>query len=265
MRNAHTSRTLVLLTACALLALPGCLGPSGGPVAVLSSAAVTGPAPLTIGFNLSFSHHPKGRPMTFELDFGDGSDPVRGTEFAIILNHTYEQGGVYEAQLIVFDEDGQSDTDSLAITVDEEGPAVGLDVGNLAPDFTGHVTSGGQMSLSDYLGHVVVLDFWGAWCAPCKNSMPHLDGLVKAYADQNLVAIVVSTDLVEQDAVDFLTSGGYTQFVSVWEPGGKNGNPIDALYDVTQYPTTFVIDKQGVIRWVGHPLHLTGAMIEVLL
>jgi len=254
-----------VLLACLALVLPGCLEPSGGPVAVLSSAVVTGSALLDVGFNLSFSTHSKGQAMTFELDFGDGSDPISGTEFGIILHHTYETGGIYVATLLVVDEDGISDTDSLTITVDEQGPEVGIKIGNTAPDFTGHTTDGGEINLSDYRGQVVLLEFWGAWCRACQDSMPHLDDLVTVYSDQGLVAIIVSTDIDEQDAIDFLASRGFTQFISVWEPGGKNGNPIDLLYNVTIYPRTFIVDRQGVIRWVGHPLSLTGAMLEFLL
>ena len=258
-------RWFVLLASVALV-LSGCLGPSEGPVAVLSSAVVTGPAPLDVGFNLSFSTHSKGQTMMFEVDFGDGSDPISGTEFGVILHHTYEAGGIYVATLLVIDEDSKSDTDSLTVTVDEQGPEIGIEVGNTAPDFTGHTTDGGEITLSDYRGEVVLLEFWGAWCRPCQDSMPHLDYLVTAYADQGLVAIIVSTDIVEQDAIDFLASRGFTQFISVWEPGGKNGNRIDLLYgNVKLYPTTFVLDRQGVIRWVRHPLSLTGAMLEAIL
>ena len=257
---------LALVSALSFV-LPGCLGPSGGPVAVLSSAVVTGSAPLDVGFDLSFSTHTKGLTISFELDFGDDSDPISGVEFNIILHHTYEWGGTYEATLLIIDEKGELDTDSLTITVDEEGPEDGIEIGNTAPDFTGHTTDGGEITLSDYRGQVVVLDFWGSWCQPCQNSMPHLDDLLTRYGDQGLVAIIVSTDIDEQDTIDFLATNGLTQFVSVWEPGGKRGNPIDLLYEVTLYPTTFILDRQGVIRWIstGYPLTVTDAMLESLL
>ena len=245
----------------------GCLGPSGGPVAVLSSAVVSGSAPLDVGFNLSFSTHLEGRAISFELDFGDGSVPISGIEFGIILHHTYEAAGTYEASLLVIDDNDKSDTASLTITVDDNGPVEGIEVGNTAPDFDGNTTDGGQIKLSDYRGQVVVLDFWGSWCEPCQNSMPHLDDLVTQYGDQGLVAIIVSTDVYEEDTIDFLATNGFTQFISVWEPGGKHGNPIDLKYDVTFYPTTFILDRQGVIRWIsiGYPLQVTEAMLESLL
>lgn len=263
-RSVKLCRWLVLVVAIAV-GISGCLGPSRGPDAVLLSAVITGSAPLEIGFNLSFSTHSHGQAMTFELDFGDGSASVSGAEFGVILHHTYQAAGTYVATLLILDEDGKSDTASLTITVDGEGPEIGINVGNMAPDFTGDTTDGGEIRLSDYRGQVVLLEFWGAWCRYCRTSMYHLDNLVTLYADQGLVAIVVSTDDVKQDAIDFLATEGFTQFVSVWEPGGKNGNPIDLMYEVTLYPTLFVLDRQGVIRWVGHPLDLSGVMLEAFL
>ncbi|NQT92079.1 MAG: PKD domain-containing protein, partial [Lentisphaerae bacterium] len=99
----------LLLISTFSFVLSGCLGPSGGPVAILSSAIVTGSAPLEVGFNLSFSTHTKGLEISFELDFGDGSAPISGIEFGIILHHTYETAGTYEATLLVIDEESMSD------------------------------------------------------------------------------------------------------------------------------------------------------------
>ena len=257
----------VLLSSIALI-MSGCLGPESGPTAVLMSDVVTGSAPLDVGFNLSLSSHTKSKGISFEIDFGDGSTPISGIEFGIILHYTYDTAGTHEASLLIIDENGRSATDSLTITVDDQGPIEGTAIGNTAPDFEGSLTSGGQMRLSDYLGSVVILDFWGSWCAPCQNSMPHLDDLVTEYGDQGLVVVIVSTDISEQDTINFLAANGLTQFISVWEPGGKNGNPIDLLYgNVFYYPTTYVLDRQGVIRFIsiGYPGTLTDAILESLL
>jgi len=254
-------------TVLALALLGGCVPPASTPVAVLTSDVVTGEPPLDVGFDLSATSHPLDLAMTFTLDFGDGADPVVGADFDVILHHEYTANGTYVATLTVVDTEGKSDVATLTVTVSGDGPPIGVDVGQTAPDFTGHRTDGGTARLLDYRGQVVLLDFWGAWCPPCRDSMPHLDEWVTDYADQGLVAIIVSTDTVEQDAIDFLTDNDLTQFVSVWEPGGKYANPIDVLYNVTNYPTTFLIDRQGVIRWIsiGSPGTLTDEMIEGVL
>ena len=69
----------------------------------------------------------------------------------------------------------------------------------------------------------------------------------------------------KQDAIDFLSANGYTDFVSVWEPGYKSKNPIAQLYEVRSFPHTFLLDRRGVIRYVGHPDDLAPQLIEGLL
>lgn len=251
-----------------LVALSGCLF-RADPIAILASSVISGPAPLAISFDLSYSMHPKSRPLSFVLDFGDGAEPNSGTEFGIIVHHTYEDGGVYTAVLTVTDDAGGQATASLTITVSDEGPPAGIQVGMTAPDFTAHTTDGSEFTLSDARGQVVLLDFWGAWCTPCKKSLPHLDELVATYGADGVRAVLVSTDAVEQDSIDYLAENGYTDFDSVWEPGGKYTR-IAELYGVLSggsvgIPHTFVLDRQGVIRWIGHPLNLQADFVESLL
>jgi len=261
---------LAALTAFLLATLFGCYEDSR-PIAFLGSAKVNGPAPLDVSFNLSFSEHSQGLPMTFELDFGDGSQAETGSEFGIAIHHTYELGGTYVATLTLTDSEGSRDADELTITVSQDGPPIGTSVGMTAPNFTSGTTDGeGTFTLSDLRGRVVLLDFWGAWCPPCRKSMPHLDELAEVYGPDGLVAVIVSTDTSEQESINYLNSNGYSRFVSLWEPGGRY-TPIALQYGVlgdqgVGVPHTILIDRQGVIRFRGHPvLDLTEAMIEALL
>jgi thiol-disulfide isomerase/thioredoxin len=63
----------------------------------------------------------------------------------------------------------------------------GTHVGEAAPGFTLKDFDGKSVSLSDYRGKVVIIDFWASWCAPCRSSMPGLKELHKAYQDQGVV------------------------------------------------------------------------------
>jgi len=267
----RTERRSIAAIAClvALFALTGCRLFQTDPVAVLAGPVVSGPAPLAVAFDLSHSLHPQDRPISYVLDFGDGTDPIFGVQFGVIIHHTYEASDVFEAILTVTDDAGRFALASLTITVSDEGPPIGTGVGMTAPDFTASTTDGDAFTLSEGRGQVVLIDFWGAWCNPCRRSLPHLAELVSTYGTAGVVGVLVSTDAVEQDAIDYLALNGYTAFVSVWEPGGKY-TPVAQLYGVLSggpvgIPRTFLLDRQGVIRWVGHPLDLAPEMIASLL
>lgn len=251
-----------------LLILSGCdLG--NEPLAILGAPAVSGPAPFAAAFDLSHSLHPRKQAMTFELHLGDGSNPVRGSDVAAQIAHTYEEPGTYTATLILTDIKGKRGVASLSITVDNAGPPVGLDLGTTAPDFTAQTTDGNEISLADYRGQVVIIEFWGAWCSPCRQSLPHLAELAEGYAEQGVVALLVSTDNAASAAASYLEQNEFDGFVSLWAPGGKRENAIAQLYGVADpdvgIPRTFVLDRQGVIRYVGHPLRLYPPLLDAVL
>jgi len=261
-------RALACLILLGLLALAGCLG-TDEPVVVLSAPIISGPAPLEVRYDLSYCRDPGGHPLSYRLDFGDDTTPGAGDDFGVIVRHTYETVGSFAVVLTVTNAQGHQGTDGVVITVGDDGPPVGLGVGATAPDFTAHRTDGGTVTLSDFRGKVVLLEFWGAWCTPCRASMPRLEDLARELGSEGFVVIAASTDPSEEDAVGFLEANGYLDLVSVWEPGGKSGSPLTQLYGVSSQsvgiPRTFLLDRQGVIRYVGHPSDLSRATIEGLL
>jgi len=267
-RASVLSRVTAVVCLGLLAMLLASCDPASGPVAVLQTASLTGAPPFDVSFNLSHSWSPADKTLTYRLDFGDETAPASGSDLNVAVHHTYESGGTYVATLTVADTDGLQSTDALTLTVDDVGPPVGLDVGMTAPDFTAHSTSGESVTLSDYRGQVVLLDFWGAWCTPCKRSLPHLQDLLDLYANEELVAILVSTDVLESDSVSYLVSKGFTDFISLWEPGGKAGSPLTELYGLNGsdmgIPCTFLLDRDGVIRYVGHPLDLLPSELDPL-
>jgi peroxiredoxin len=251
-----------------LAALGGCVGDQG-PMAILIAPVVSGPAPLSVSFDLSHSVNDTGGGMVFRLDFGDGSAPATGSDVDVILHHTYSVSGTYTARLTVTDAQGRQAATTLGVTADASGPPVGIITGTTAPDFTAQTIDGTSFTLSQTRGKVVLLEFWGDWCTPCRESMPHLQTLYSDYKDQGLVVVTVSTDAKEKDAADFLEANGYTDFINLWAPGGKSDSPITTLYGVNSMlvgiPRTFVLDRQGVIRYVGHPDALDPQLLGSLL
>ena len=113
---------------------------------------------------------------------------------------------------------------------------------NKAPDFTLVDTKGKKISLSDYKGKVVILDFWATWCPPCRRGIPDLIDIQKEY--KNKVAVIgVSLDTDTKDnVVPFMKNFGinYPVVFGTQEIVESYGN-IQAI------PTSFVIDKKGNI------------------
>ncbi len=140
----------------------------------------------------------------------------------------------------------------------------GIHVGETAPGFTLKDLNGKSVSLSDYRGQVVIIDFWASWCAPCRSSMPGLKELQKAYQDQGVVMIGVSLDRTEAEAANYLEDNGYDDVIGLWESVSAS-QKVAHLYGVSGIPHTLVLDRYGIIRFVDHPLRLTRAVIEPLL
>ena len=149
----------------------------------------------------------------------------------------------------------------IVVEASDEEILVGTQLGQRAPVFTLEDLQNEEVSLSDFLGDVVILDFWASWCPPCRYSMPHLENLGTSYRDQGVVVLGVNLDENRQDAQTFLTDNGYSNIVTVWESYAA-ARAVKRLYDVTGIPHTFLIDRQGIIRYSDHPIRLRDYHIE---
>jgi peroxiredoxin len=121
--------------------------------------------------------------------------------------------------------------------------AVGMD----APPITGKTldTPPRAKSLADYKGKVVLLNIWATWCGPCREEMPSMEKLYKEFASQGLVIVAVSVDDAgtEQQIRDFVKEFGLT-FEILHDPDKKTAQ----RYQVTGYPESFIIGREGTIR-----------------
>lgn len=129
----------------------------------------------------------------------------------------------------------------------ESGAAAAL-VGKPAPEFTAEsVTGEGPTSLKDAKGSVVVLDFWATFCGPCKKSFPKYQALVEQFGGEvNVLAVSVDEPDTGKDAIlEFAKTTG-VKFAVVWDKEQKAVK----LYSPPTMPTSFVIDKEGVVRFV---------------
>jgi thiol-disulfide isomerase/thioredoxin len=99
--------------------------------------------------------------------------------------------------------------------------------------------------LPDTKGRVVLLDFWAAWCGPCKKSFPAMQALHKQYAEKGLAILAVSVDENRDDMQRFLKEANVS-FATVRDAQQK----LVAAADVSVMPTSFLIDRTGKIRFV---------------
>jgi peroxiredoxin len=116
------------------------------------------------------------------------------------------------------------------------------DVGDKAPDFSLYGLDGEQYELQDYRGTYVVINFWGSFCEPCVREMPLIQNKYEQYKDQNLVVLGINLD------ESTVTINNFTRGMNLTFPILLDKNVVRKQYGVYEYPTTFFIDQQGIIR-----------------
>jgi len=125
------------------------------------------------------------------------------------------------------------------------GLAQGAGPGEKAPDFTGKTLTGKNIKLSELRGRIVLINFWGTWCAPCKEELPYFNRLYGKYKGIGLEILAVNVDKVAAQAAGMSGALGLT-FPVILDPFG---NLFD-LYQIRNMPTSFVVGKNGMIRYI---------------
>jgi thiol-disulfide isomerase/thioredoxin len=125
----------------------------------------------------------------------------------------------------------------------------------MAPAFAVNTLDGQRVSLDDFKGKVVLLDFWATWCGPCRQALPHMRNIAKNFQGQPLVILSVSLDSDEQKWKDFVAQNEMTWLH--YRDGGFQG-PISRMFAVGSIPHTFTIDADGVLQ----DEHVGDASIE---
>ncbi len=135
---------------------------------------------------------------------------------------------------------------------------------NMAPDFTLTSVEGKDVSLSDYRGKVIILDFWATWCPPCKAEIPGFVELYSQYNDQGLEIIGISLDQGDLSVVPAFVKSYNVNYPILY----YKDEVISNYGGIRSIPTTFIIDKEGNIvqRLVGYkPKEFFEELIKTLL
>jgi thiol-disulfide isomerase/thioredoxin len=122
-----------------------------------------------------------------------------------------------------------------------------LTVGKKAPEMEGEDVDGKKFKLSDFKGKVTVLYFWGSWCPPCRAMIPHEVKLAARLKDAPFAMVGINTDNDKDKAKEFLKKEGIT-WTQVWD-GGSTRGPLSTAWKVNAFPTIYVLDAEGIIRY----------------
>ena len=124
------------------------------------------------------------------------------------------------------------------------GPTQSQNEAIQAPDFKLSLLNGGETSLSDFSGKPVMLNFWATWCPPCREEMPYLQQI---HEQRSADVVVLTVNMAENpgDVEEFIREFGLSFPVLL----DSNGD-VAQQYGVRAIPTTFFIDKSGILQGV---------------
>jgi len=242
-----------VLVGLVALGVGGCLEINQAPIASFTRSPASGVAPLAVFFDAAASSDPDGTISSFEWLFG--SEPGAETAIGVTATHTFAAPGTYSVTLKVIDDRGKTaETVRIVDIADSETPPpFGTELGNRAPDFSlANVRTGETQSLSDFRGYVVLLEFWRSTCSACRSSMLAVEQLRAKYADDGVIVVLVSQDVTAEEARALLDDQGYDEFIAVHDVAGAARE----LYGVELIPRLFIIDRQGIVRHVDHPIRI---------
>ncbi len=122
-----------------------------------------------------------------------------------------------------------------------------LKVGAKAPDWNLPSSQNKLLSLKDYKGKVVLLDFWGTWCVPCLKAMPDIQAIYDLFKNDPVEIIGVSVETENKaDPIGYMKRKGYA-YTTLLE-----GTKITKDYKVSEFPSIYLIDKEGIIVHAEH-------------
>ena len=134
---------------------------------------------------------------------------------------------------------------SLLLPLATASGVTGLTAGQPAPDFALKSMTGENLRLSEFRGEVVMINFWATWCGPCRQEMPLLDELYQRYQKVGFQLLGVNIDDDRRSAAKMVRGLGVGFPVLL-----DQRKDVSRLYDVATMPTTLLIDRTGIVRYI---------------
>ncbi len=145
-------------------------------------------------------------------------------------------------------------------------PKEGFSAPTFSLDILNAENSTTKVSLTDYRGQVVMINFWATWCSPCREEMPAIQSVYEEYQEQGLVVLAVNTTFQDNefDVGDFVAEYNLS-FPILLDRSGE----VSQQYQLRGLPSTYFVDQKGVIQAVivGGPMKETmiRSRVEALL
>ncbi len=144
-----------------------------------------------------------------------------------------------------------------------DAPATNIAVGASAPAYATQSLAGDSVSLASLKGKVVLLNVWATWCHPCRDEIPQLEALHQQYQARGLEVIGVSVDNGGMESGIREFARDFKMTYPIWlDPDER----VSARFLTIGVPETFLIDREGVIRWrkIGPIQHGDTALAAAL-
>ncbi len=202
-----------------------------------------------------------------KFGLGAGYEFSSGFTYEFSTGHSVFLSGLspstsYHYQLISRDAAGNVMTSADFVFKTEPDTGASPYMGNKAPNFTLKNLKGEDVSLSQFRGKKIILNFWASWCTPCKLETPHFQAVWDKYSsgDEVMLLTVAGSQSEEELVRSFISNGNYN-FTVCLDPGEDAFN----RYELTSIPKTYFIDKDGVIRRIQQGMFTGPGEIEFML
>jgi len=185
---------------------------------------------------------------------------------ALVTNHTVSLTDIkpntrYQLTILSKNDRGSEARIRLELNLNTKTTiVVGSEIGDLAPDFTVPAVDGRQLTLSEYRGKAVMVNFWETTCPSCQEETKYIQAVYDSWPDDKLQILAVSVAERAQFVQSFMDSRDLT-FTALLD----TDEAVKNLYHVTSFPTTFFINSEGIIKAIKHGRFDSQSDIETML